>query len=255
MTPLHILACSSVHDLEVYRLIVENYPTNLITEDRWGALPLLYAFWGAAPIEIIDFLLDRYQLLYPDHIFNWTLMVETMGRCDTPKECIENLLHVKKVHFPEQPIDWNYLLDKFARYSDFYMSAMLFQQYMKFLVMCGMSSRVQALHFKVWRDFITSMIQIAAFEYNRDNSAILHRIQDQCTHFEDKLPKLLDITTILELALWKKRMNDNNYKENTTQCLKKIKCDDSSMRRQFRVSCGADVVIRHVLQYLISADD
>jgi hypothetical protein len=48
------------------------------------------------------------------------------------------------------------------------MSAMLFQQYMKFLVMCGMSSRVQALHFKVWRDFITSMIQIAAFEYNRD---------------------------------------------------------------------------------------
>ena len=26
MTPLHILACSSVHDLEVYRLIVEKYP-------------------------------------------------------------------------------------------------------------------------------------------------------------------------------------------------------------------------------------
>jgi hypothetical protein len=62
------------------------------------------------------------------------------------------------------------------------------------------------------------MIQIAAFEYNRDNSAILHRIQDQCTHFEDKLPKLKDITTILELALWKKRMIDNNYKDNTIQC-------------------------------------
>jgi hypothetical protein len=55
MTPLHILACSSVHDLEVYRVIVENYPTNLITEDRWGALPLLYAFWGAAPAEINSF--------------------------------------------------------------------------------------------------------------------------------------------------------------------------------------------------------
>jgi hypothetical protein len=58
MTPLHILACSSVHDLELYRVIVENYPTNLITEDRWGALPLLYAFWGAAPDEIIEFLLN-----------------------------------------------------------------------------------------------------------------------------------------------------------------------------------------------------
>ena len=45
MTPLHILTCSSVHNLEVYRLIVEKYPTNLITEDRWGALPLLYALF------------------------------------------------------------------------------------------------------------------------------------------------------------------------------------------------------------------
>jgi hypothetical protein len=54
MIPLHILACSSVHDLELYCVIVDNYPTNLITEDRWGALPLLYAFWGAAPAEIID---------------------------------------------------------------------------------------------------------------------------------------------------------------------------------------------------------
>jgi hypothetical protein len=49
MTPLHILACSSVHDLELYCLIIAKYPTNLITEDRWGALPLLYAFWGDAP--------------------------------------------------------------------------------------------------------------------------------------------------------------------------------------------------------------
>jgi len=30
-------------------------------------------------------------------------MVETIGRCDTPKESIENLLNVKQMHFPEQP--------------------------------------------------------------------------------------------------------------------------------------------------------
>jgi hypothetical protein len=115
MTPLHILACSSVHNLEMYRLIVENYATNLITEDRWGAVPLLYAFWGAAPSEIIQFLLESYQSLYPDYVFNWTMMVETMGRCDTPKTSIENLLCVKQMHFPEQSIDWVYLLNKFAQ--------------------------------------------------------------------------------------------------------------------------------------------
>jgi hypothetical protein len=114
MTPLHILTCSSVHDLELYRVIVDNYPTNLITEDRWGTLPLLYAFWGAAPTEIIQFLLESYQSLYPGHVFNWTMMVETIGRSDTPMECIENLLGVKQMHFPDQTIDWVYLLDKFA---------------------------------------------------------------------------------------------------------------------------------------------
>ena len=112
MTPLHILACSSVHDLELYLVIVENYPTNLITEDRWVALPLLYAFWWAAPVEIIQFLLASYKSLYPDHALNWTMMVETMGRTDTPKENIENLLHAKQMFFPEQSLDWEYLLNK-----------------------------------------------------------------------------------------------------------------------------------------------
>ena len=95
-------------------LIVEKYPANLITKDRWGATPLLYSFWGAAPAEIIQFLLKSYQSLYPGHVFNWTMMVETMGRCDTPKESIENLLCVKQMHFPSQPIDWEHLLDEFA---------------------------------------------------------------------------------------------------------------------------------------------
>ena len=36
MTPLHILTCSYAHDLEMYRLIVDKYPTYLI----------MYAFWG-----------------------------------------------------------------------------------------------------------------------------------------------------------------------------------------------------------------
>ena len=52
--------------LELYRVIVERYPANLITEDRWGALPLQDAFWGAAPAEIIEFLLrviDHFPLV------------------------------------------------------------------------------------------------------------------------------------------------------------------------------------------------
>jgi hypothetical protein len=254
MTPLHILACSSVHDIEVYRLIVEKYPTNLITEDRWGALPLLYAFWGAAPNKIIQFLLESYQSLYPNHVFNWTMMVETMGRTDTPKENIENLVHVKQMFFPEQSIDWEYLLDEFAVRSDLCFQS-TFTNRMRFLFMCGMSSRVEALAFKVWRDCITNMIHTADFK--RGGTTILHEIQAKLSHFEDELPKLKEATTILELALWKLRMteNENIHQEVMYRRQKKVKTDEPSILSPWRATCGASVVIEHVLPFLITAEN
>jgi hypothetical protein len=251
MTPLHILTCSSVHDLEVYHLIVENYPTNLITEDRWGALPLLYAFWGAAPTEIIQFLLESYQSLYPGYEFNWTMMVETMGRCDTPKESIENLLCVKQIHFPEQPTNWEYLLDKFAQPSNLHLNVVLLQERMQFLFMCGMSDRVEALSFKVWRDCISNMIQTADFNWG-GNWRILPEIRSKLAHFECEFPKLKEATTILELALWKTRLDDNCIKENKTLHQKKIKVDETSLPQHCRITCGADVIIGHVLPFLIT---
>jgi hypothetical protein len=254
MTPLHILACSSVHDIEVYRIIVEKYPANLITEDRWGATPLLYALWGAAPAEIIQFLLGSYRSLYPDHVFNWTMMVQTIGRTDTPKECIENLLHVKRMHFPEQPIDWDHLLDEFARPSQFVFLSTFIER-MQFLFMCCMSDRVEALAFQVWRDCVTNMIHTAAFVHDGDNTAILREIQDKLAHFVGELHRLKEVTSILELAVWKLRMNDNILKESTTRLQKKIKTDESSIRQQCRVTCGADIVIGHVLPYLMTVAD
>jgi hypothetical protein len=253
MTPLHILTCSSVHNLEVYRVIVEKYPANLITEDRWGALPLLYAFWGAAPAEIIQFLLESYQSLYPGHVFNWTMMVETMGRCDTPKESIENLLCVKQMHFPEQPLNWEFLLDKFARPSKVSFQSS-FKEQMRFLFNIGLSLRVEALVFKVWRDCITNMIQTSDYKWSNDNSTILRGIREKLAHFEDKLSKLKDVTSILELALWKMKMNGFTLEENLTWHQKKIKTDQSKLQQQCRVTCGADIVIGHVLPFLITVD-
>ena len=265
MTPLHIMACSSVHDLELYRTIVENYPTNLITEDRWGALPLLYAFWGAAPAEIIQFLLESYQSLYPGHVFNWTNMVESIGRCDAPKESIENLLRVKQMHFPNQPIDWDHLLDNFANPTHFSLDSSTTTERMQFFVMYGMAEHVEALAFKVWRDCIISKIHIACFQCNGygnesllqmklDNLSILREIRQKIAYFKDELTKLKEATNILELALWKNTLDENGHKRKTTRCQKKLRSDESIIRQHCRVTCGADVVIGHVLPFLIVAD-
>jgi hypothetical protein len=85
---------------------------------------------------------------------------------------------------------------------------------MKFLIMCGMSDPVEALAFKVWRDCVVSMIHSAQYKYADDeyvhdeNLYLINRIRAKVAHFEDELPKLKEITTILELALWKLRMNE-----------------------------------------------
>lgn len=75
--------------------------------------------------------------------------------------------------------------------------------------MCGMSDSVEALDFKVWRDHITDMIHTANFDSKKDTTVILRRIQAKIAHFEDEYLRLKEITSIIELALWKLRMNEN----------------------------------------------
>jgi hypothetical protein len=127
---------------------------------------------------------------------------------------------------------------------------------MQFLVMCGMSDRVDALPFKVWRHYIKNVVHSAEFKYNEqfDNKHIISTIQAKVSHCEDEYPKLKEITTSLELALWKLSMNEKISPEEATPCQKKIKTDESNIRRQCRITCGADVIIRLVLPYLIYTD-
>ena len=91
-------------------------------------------------------------------------MVETIGRCDTLKESIGNLLCVKQMHFPDHPLHWDHLLDEFAKPSWVSFYGAPFQERMQFLVKCCMTLRVEALHFKVWRDHITNMIFLADYK-------------------------------------------------------------------------------------------
>jgi hypothetical protein len=118
---------------------------------------------------------------------------------------------VKQTHFTEQSIDWEYMLDKFAEPSPVSFDEAPFRDRMQFLVMCGMSDHVEALPFKIWRNCISNMIHTANFPCNMDGTVILHRIQAKAAHFQDEYPRLLkEITSILELALWKLMMNHYN---------------------------------------------
>jgi hypothetical protein len=133
------------------------------------------------------------------------------------------------------------------------MDGLPFQERMRFLFMCGMSERVEALAFKVWRYHIIQMIHAADFKQGDNNSDTLHSIQEKLAYFEDELLNLKEVTIIIELALWKVRMtmNENIHQEFMCSRQKKVRVDESSTRQQCRVTCGTGVVIGHVLPFLL----
>ena len=60
--------------------------------------------------------------------------------------------------------------------------------------------------------------------------------------------------TLLELALWKAKLGeqeDNSVEERT----KNAKVDATSARKERRITCGADIVIKNVLPFLKLVQD
>ena len=151
MTPLHILACSTVQCLELYQLMVENYPENLIVEDAQGATPLLYAIWGDAPSEIIHFLINSYQSFYSNYEFDWIDMLITLGKTNAVEGGLQNLIDVQQTLSPEYNIDWDQALRNLAEETGFYEPHVSSATFC-FLTRCSIATRVNAIGVKHFRD-------------------------------------------------------------------------------------------------------
>jgi hypothetical protein len=241
MTPLHILACSSVHNLEVYCLIVEKYPTNLITVDAWGAVPLLYAIWGDAPTEIINFLIDSYQSLYPDHEFDWTDMVITLGRANAPVAVIQNLLDVQHTLSLGYNNDWGQILEELATAAsddEPFASSATFC----FLTRCSIATRVFAIGVKHFRDNMADYWM--GNKYNDfDREMWRNETLTKLEYYESEYENLKESTSLLELALWKMNIDASS----TDNCVA-MEVDN---RLECCTNCGADFVIENVWPYLL----
>ena len=255
MTPLHILTCSTVQNLELYQVMVEKYPENLITKDGWGALPLLYVVWGNAPSEIVQYLVESYQSIYPDYKFNWTEMVQTLAEAKVPNELIQNLLNIQQESFPEQ-CNWNEVLNNLVEPESQYCQE-AYGKVFRFIVHCGLAKRIKELGLKEWRKIITNGIEsIPDYDDSNKRKASLDAIRSKLAMFETEYQNLKESTTIVELAFWKKRMNDvSNEKKEGCNVNKKMKIEAVDAREQCRISCGADIVIEHMLPYLLPATD
>ena len=57
-------------------------------------------------------------------------------------------------------------------------------------------------------------------------------------------------TTLLELALWKAKLDEKEDNFAEGRKTKKAKVDAESARKGKRITCGADMVIKNVLSFL-----
>jgi hypothetical protein len=235
MTPLHILACSTVQCLELYQLIVYKYPANLIVQDAWGAVPLLYAIWGDAPSEIVEFLVNSCQSLYPNLEFDWNDMVITLGRANASTAVIQNLLYIQQSLSPEYNIDWDQVLRNLSAETKYN----LYPKTFGFLIRCSIAKRVNAIGIKHFRDAMAEN-WMGEYDLNLNMQAWRTESLTKLEYYESEYLKLKEVTSLLELALWKIKLDDS--------------LDPSEFRLQCRISCGADHVIENVFPYLLPPD-
>jgi hypothetical protein len=261
MTPLHILACSTVQNIQLYGVLVTKYPENLVTKDRWGAIPLLYAVWGDAPKEIVQFLVESYKSIHPKYELNWTNLVEQLCLGNAATSSIQMLLEVQQLFFPEQLIDWHTIIQKATTSATPVVLADVFV----FLAKISYSQRVDAISIKQWRDDMNkieieklNLIENGTIDkpirYTISWTALPKRqgwfagFNSKLAGYEARYQELKEATTLLELTLWRNNINENSQGRNSK---KKAKVEETDRRKECRINCGAHIVIEHVLPYLL----
>lgn len=232
MTPLHILACSTKHHLEMYQLLIDKYPETLVCRDCYGDTPLFYAFWSNAPIEIIEFLAESCRSKHPDFKFDWEDMTRFLARRCVHARRFRILLDTHRHCFPDQKFDLkNVVMEVASKPHD--VSITTYQ----FLLSASIATRLDSLNVRRWSsDLCASINEIS--ELHPILPTITTRVYNKLEEYES----YKEAATLLELALWKNAFDCRLHK--------KARIGHQHNRIQCRIQCGADIVIQNVLPFL-----
>jgi hypothetical protein len=115
-------------------------------------------------------------------------------------------------------------------------------------------SRVACLGLKRWRDDMVRHVEAIDPDDAHGRIQQTHDIEIQLAQYER-----LEISSLLELALWKLAMIENDassLQQETVTAAMAIEPDTDTpleslgLRQRNRISCGADIVISNVLPFL-----
>ena len=77
-------------------------------------------------------------------------------------------------------------------------------------------------------------------------------IQSKLVTYEREYPQLKEISSLLELALWKNKCHESVMRQSAGTGKSSFdQMEDNTAKGQCRINCGADIIIPNVLPYLI----
>ena len=125
----------------------------------------------------------------------------------------------------------------------------------------GIHKTISSLLLDSWRNQMKDEIDrinqdLPNTDTNEKPAAIqlwMERVIRRVEHYKSEHYALLkEITTLLELALWKAKLDESQYGRSigSNQPEKKAKIDEKAARQKQRITSGANIVIKNVLPFL-----
>ena len=100
--------------MRVIKFIVEKCPLTLLTKDRWGEVPLVYALLGNSSLEVINFILEMHSKRWQSLPFDFgdilTRMLPRRRRFGT--QFVRDIIRLQGIHFADHFVDWPQIFDK-----------------------------------------------------------------------------------------------------------------------------------------------
>jgi hypothetical protein len=183
-------------------------------------------------------------------------MVITLGRANPPVSVIQNLLDVRQTLSPGYTIDWDRVLGELERATSTTESHANPKTFC-FLTRCSIATRVNVIGVKHFRDAMADdWMGCNSYYSNFNRQTWRTETLAKLEYYESEYRKLKEMTSLLEHALWKKKIDDSSldHAKMMVGGNKKMKMDSSDFRLQCRINCGADHVVKNVLPYLFPPD-
>ncbi|EJK64962.1 hypothetical protein THAOC_14244 [Thalassiosira oceanica] len=272
MTCLHVLACSSRQTEDMHRLLAERYPEAVCAKDSWGALPVHYALYSGASEEIVNFLLHfHYQQDFlsffdpsvPDvEEVDWHHVMEFLAMNNANRDRIGYAVKALIEHGWVADVRWKDLLLKMAAPNVSPSERFAYTHTLSYMAGCAMYLLVEdwrvevKIGIKKWRDgIINQPIWFRSNTYGQPvlgTGELLEALFRQVDEYEARCDELAAQLSVLELAVWKARMETSTLATDRMRrrCKKRSRDDEATFRHQCRVGCGAQQVIENVLPFL-----